>query len=78
MNIYQVQALNEKTSKQHRDKLVTALKSVPGVKSASLRINQSEFEITPKDKQAPKRDEIMAASAKVGFPVTAKPTASKS
>lgn len=71
MDTYKVQTLNDKTPKKDQDRLATALKAVHGVQEASLRLDSGEFQIRPRENQVPKREDILAASARAGFPVTA-------
>jgi hypothetical protein len=73
MNIYNVPTLNKSTSKGDQDRLIAALKSVPGVENATLRLGSSEVEIKPRANHEPKRDMIAAASQKAGFTVKTKP-----
>jgi hypothetical protein len=71
MQKYKAPSLNDKTSEADKSKLVSALKAVQGVESATLRPASHEFEIRGKDKQEPKRDAISAAAAKAGFTISA-------
>jgi copper chaperone CopZ len=67
MEKFKVPTLSLKTPQADQDKLITALKGVKGVASATLHPSSSEFVINAKDKQQPRREDIVAAASKAGF-----------
>lgn len=71
MNRYKVPTLTPNTPKTHKNKLMTALKQVSGVQSATLHPAAHEFQIEADTKHAPKRDEIASAARKAGFELEA-------
>jgi hypothetical protein len=70
MDKYKVPNLTPETSQPERTKLLTALKGVQGVASATLIPESSEFTVQARDKKEPKREEVEKAASKAGFAVS--------
>lgn len=68
MTTYKVKNLSNTTASSEQTKLISALKTVQGVENATLQLQNSTFEITPKAKQVPKKEDLSAACNRVGFP----------
>ena len=71
MKSYKVQNLSNSTTSSDQTKLISALRGVAGVETATLRLQDHAFEIKAKDKHEPKREELAAATLKAGFPLQA-------
>ena len=69
MNTYKVPHLTPQTPQPERTKLLTALKGVHGVASATLIPESSEFTVKGRAKQQPKREDVERAASKAGFAV---------
>ena len=72
MKTYKVPTLTPETPAADQTKLLSALQGVQGVRSAQLNPTKNEITITADLKQEPKRSDIDAAVAGVGFPLMAR------
>lgn len=72
MQKYQIPKLTEKTSQADQTKIVTALRKVDGVASATLHPKSHEVELKVNEKREPKRTEIASAVSSIGFPLATK------
>ena len=64
---YTVPRLTPQTPDRARQKLLWALKAVPGVESVTLKPASQQVEVKGTDRQEPKTWEIFAAASEAGF-----------
>lgn len=70
MSNYTITRLNDKTPSTDKEKLLAAIRAVPGVDKAVLHTDTHEVEIHGKPKHEPNRADVMAACKKAGFVVS--------
>jgi hypothetical protein len=73
MHRYKVPNLTADTPQPERTRLLTALRGVHGVEGAMLIPESSEFTVSGRAQQQPKRAEVESAASKAGFTVTQEP-----
>ena len=72
MKKYQIPTLNPQTPKADQSKIVSAIENISGVSKAVLHLGSHEIEVSGRDQNEPKREDVASAASKIGFPLAAK------